>query len=101
MVAPGEGGNKMNSTFQLTDSLLAVAVSESSGVALLGQHLLAAIVFSIVGIIVFAACLFALEKITPYSIVNEIVEEHNVAMSVVVGALVLGVSIIIGAAILG
>lgn len=92
---------KMNSMFQLTDFLLAVAGSESSAVALLGQHLLAAIVFSVVGIIVFAVCLFALEKITPYSIVNEIVEEHNVAMSVVVGALVLGVSIIIGAAILG
>lgn len=68
---------------------------------LLGAHLIAAVVFSIVGIIVFFLCLLLMEKITPFSIVREINEEHNVALGIIVGAIVLGMSVIIAAAILG
>lgn len=68
---------------------------------MLGAHLIAAVVFAAVGIIVFALCLFLMEKITPFSIIKEIVEEHNQALGLIVGAIVLGISIIIGAAILG
>ena len=68
---------------------------------LLGAHLIAAVVFSLVGIVVFALSLLVMEKATPYSIVKEIVEEHNQAMAVIVGAIVLGISVIIAAAILG
>lgn len=68
---------------------------------LLGAHLIAAVVFSIVGIIVFFLCLLLMEKITPFSIIKEIGEEHNQALGTIVGAIVLGISIIIAAAILG
>ena len=72
-----------------------------SPTATLGDHLIAAVVFSVVGIIVFSLCLFLMEKITPFSIVKEIAEEHNQALGTIVGAVVLGMSIIIAAAILG
>lgn len=68
---------------------------------LLGAHLIAAVVFSLIGIVVFAISLFVMEKSTKFSIVHEIVEEHNQAMAIIVGAIVLGISIIIAAAILG
>lgn len=68
---------------------------------LLGAHLIAAVVFSLVGIVVFALCLLLMEKITPFSIVKEIGEEHNVALGIIVGAIVLGISIIVAAAIQG
>ncbi len=42
-----------------------------------------------------------MDKLTPFSIRHEIVEEHNQAMALIVGAIVLGVSLIIAAAILG
>ena len=68
---------------------------------ILGGHLIAAIVFSLVGIIVFFLCLLLMEKITPFSIVKEIIDEHNQALALIVGAVVLGISLIIAAAILG
>lgn len=80
-----------------------VLVSPARGttVDVLVEHLVAATVFSIVGIIVFVLCLILAEKLTPFSIIHEIGEEHNMAVSIVVAAIVLGVSIIIAAAILG
>ncbi|MEM9366807.1 MAG: DUF350 domain-containing protein [Planctomycetota bacterium] len=65
------------------------------------EHLIAACVFSVVGIVVFLVCLVLMEKLTPFSIIHEIGEEHNIAVSIVVSAIVLGISLIIAAAILG
>ena len=76
-------------------------VEAPSSLEILGGHLLAAIVFSIVGIIVFCVCLFIMDKLTPFSIVKEIGEDHNQALGTIIGAIVLGISIIIAAAILG
>jgi uncharacterized membrane protein YjfL (UPF0719 family) len=42
-----------------------------------------------------------MEKLTPFSIVKEIIDEHNVALSVIMGSIVIGISIIIAASILG
>jgi len=75
--------------------------SGGRGLDALLDHLIAAFVFSIVGIIVFAICLILAEKLTPFSIIHEIGEEHNMAVSIVVAAIVLGISVIIAAAILG
>jgi uncharacterized membrane protein YjfL (UPF0719 family) len=86
-----------------TEEAQQIVVSPAQGttVDMLIQHLVAATVFSIVGIVVFVLCLILAEKLTPFSIIHEIGEEHNMAVSIVVAALVLGVSIIIAAAILG
>ena len=68
---------------------------------LLFVHLVAAIVFSLVGVVVYFAMLLLMEKLTPFSIVKEIGDEHNTAVAIIIGAIVLGISIIIAAAILG
>ena len=68
---------------------------------LLGAHLIAAVIFSILRIVLFLLVVLLLEKFTPFSMIKEIVEEHNQAMGTIVGAIVLGISIIIAAAILG
>ncbi|MFK8114873.1 MAG: DUF350 domain-containing protein [Rubripirellula sp.] len=75
--------------------------SESGSLDLMGQHLLAAVVFSIVGVIVFFASLLLMEKLTPFSIVKEIGEEHNTAVAMIVSAIVVGIALIISAAVLG
>lgn len=73
----------------------------ANGLAVMGQHLLAAVIFSFVGIAVLALSFWLMEKLTPFSIVKEIEEDQNVALAVIVGAVVLGMSVIISAAILG
>ncbi|MGI9471976.1 MAG: DUF350 domain-containing protein [Rubripirellula sp.] len=67
----------------------------------MGGHLFAAIVFSIVGIVVFFLVLLLMDKVTPFSIIKEIIEEHNQAVATIVAAIVVGISLIIAAAILG
>jgi len=86
-----------------TEAAQRVIVSPAQGTSInvLVEHLIAATVFSVVGIVVFVFCLILAEKLTPFSIIHEIGEEHNMAVSIVVAAIVLGVSIIIAAAILG
>ncbi|MCC9644925.1 DUF350 domain-containing protein [Rhodopirellula sp. JC740] len=80
---------------------VAVPVEPVTSLDLLLQHLIAACVFSIVGIVVFLGCLVLMEKLTPFSILHEIGEEHNLAVSIVVAAIVLGISIIIAASVIG
>ena len=76
-------------------------MAQPSQLAILGGHLFAAVVFSIVGIIVFFLVLLLMDKVTPFSIIKEIIDEHNQAVAIIVAAIVVGISLIIAAAILG
>ena len=87
--------------FAILNSFQLLAQDQPSGISLLGQHLLAAIVFSIVGVAVLFISLLLMEKLTKFSIMHEIGEEHNVAMAIIIGAIVIGISLIIAAAVLG
>jgi putative membrane protein len=57
--------------------------------------------FALVGVLVFWACFRIIDKLTPYDLWAEIVEKRNVALAIVVGAMSLGISIIVAAAIHG
>jgi uncharacterized membrane protein YjfL (UPF0719 family) len=56
-------------------------------------------IYSILGVIVFWVSFIIIDKITPYDLWGEIVEKKNVALSIVVGAMCLGIAIIVAAAI--
>ncbi len=93
----------MNLLEQTWNTLLPLAQLslEENKSGLLSYHLMAVGIFSSVGILVLLVCLVLMEKLTPYSITNEIVEEHNTALAIVVSAVVIGVSMIIAASIIG
>ena len=65
------------------------------------KHLVAAVVYSIVGMIAFAASFLILDKLTPADLYQEIVQKQNRALGHVIGSLLIAISIVIGAAILG
>ena len=77
------------------------AVLDGATPVKLWVHLLAAVVFSLVGVAVLAICFLLMNKLSPFSIKKEIEEDHNVALAVIMGAVIIGMSIIIAAAILG
>jgi uncharacterized membrane protein YjfL (UPF0719 family) len=79
----------------------ALVIERGTSWDMLGQHLLAALVFSLLGVVVFFAALLLMEKLTPFSIAKEIGEEHNTAVAMIVSAMVLGIALIIAAAIKG
>jgi putative membrane protein len=59
------------------------------------------LIFSVVGIIVLLLAYFIIEKMTPENTWKEIVEKNNVAVAVVFAAFIIGISMIISAAIHG
>ncbi len=58
-----------------------------------------AVIYAVLGIIIFAIAFVLIDKLTPYHLWNEIVREKNVALAVLVGALSIGMCIIIAAAV--
>jgi putative membrane protein len=59
------------------------------------------ILYALIGVVVFWISFVIIDKITPYDLWGEIVEKHNVALAIVVGAMSLGISIIVAAAVHG
>jgi uncharacterized membrane protein YjfL (UPF0719 family) len=60
-----------------------------------------AVVYAFLGIIVFWLSFVVIDRLTPYQLWKEIIEDHNVALAIVVGAMSLGICVIIAAAIHG
>jgi uncharacterized membrane protein YjfL (UPF0719 family) len=63
-------------------------------------NLTAALVFALLGILVFVGAFALLDRLTPYSLWREIVERQNTALATLIGFISLGIGIIIAAAIL-
>ena len=59
----------------------------------------AALVFALIGIVVFVGAFVLIDRLTPYDLWKEIVEEKNLALAVLVGAMSIGICIIIAAAV--
>jgi putative membrane protein len=62
-------------------------------------NLVAAAVFAALGIVVFLVSFVVIDRLTPYALWKEIIEEHNTALAILIGAIALGISIIVAAAI--
>ncbi|HLJ30408.1 MAG TPA: DUF350 domain-containing protein [Candidatus Angelobacter sp.] len=67
--------------------------------SILLHNLVNAAVFAAIGIVIFVVAFVVMDKITPYHLWKEIVQEHNMALAILVGAMSLGICIIIAAAI--
>ena len=63
------------------------------------QQILASACFGIFGIVLFGVAFKIIVKLSPFSIRKEIEQDQNVALAIVIGALLLGLAIIVAAAI--
>lgn len=61
--------------------------------------LLNALVFALLGVIILILSLLLWDKVTPFNLWKEIIEEHNTALAIVVGMTALGIAIIIAASV--
>ncbi|HEX9718607.1 MAG TPA: DUF350 domain-containing protein [Ramlibacter sp.] len=59
------------------------------------------ILYALIGVVFFWLSFLAIDKLTPYNLWEELVDKQNVALGIVVGAMVLGISIIVAAAVHG
>jgi uncharacterized membrane protein YjfL (UPF0719 family) len=70
----------------------------------LSQHarpVVDSILYSVLGTAVLLAAFALIERVLPFSLRKEVAEDHNVALGIILGAFILGVSLIISAAIRG
>jgi uncharacterized membrane protein YjfL (UPF0719 family) len=59
------------------------------------------LVFVTIGLVVFAIAFFLITKLAPFSIRKEIEDDQNTALGVVIGAVIIGLALIISSAIGG
>jgi uncharacterized membrane protein YjfL (UPF0719 family) len=65
------------------------------------KALVASIVYSLIGILMFAASFLIIRLVAPFSLRKELEEDQNTAIAILIGSVILGLSIIIAAAIGG
>ena len=84
----------------LATGLLA-AEGGAGGFSFVAQQAIAALVFALIGLLVLALSIYMMGKLMPLPFWKEIEEDQNTALGIMVGAIVIGISIIIAAAIHG
>ncbi|HEY6555290.1 MAG TPA: DUF350 domain-containing protein [Vicinamibacteria bacterium] len=57
------------------------------------------VLYSVLGCLVLFGAFWFIEKVLPFSITKEIAEDQNVGLGIILGAFVIGISMIIAAAI--
>jgi uncharacterized membrane protein YjfL (UPF0719 family) len=67
----------------------------------LGWDITQTAIFGILGIALFVLALKVIRAIMPFSVDKEIGEDHNVALAIVMGAILLGLALIVAVAIKG
>lgn len=90
------GLNNLMLTAATSDNPLSVEALTSTGMAFLST-----IVYSLVGLAMFALAYKVLGFMMPFSIRKELEEDQNTALGIVLGSMMLGLAIIIAAAISG
>ena len=63
--------------------------------------LVTTIIFVVIGLIVFATAYFIIVKVSPFSVKKEIEDDQNTALAIIIGSIIIGVALIISAAIQG
>ena len=62
---------------------------------------LTTVIYTLFGLIVFTIAFFAIVKLSPFPILKEIEADQNVAVAILIASVILGLAIIIAAALHG
>jgi uncharacterized membrane protein YjfL (UPF0719 family) len=63
------------------------------------HNALAAVLFAIIGVVLFIVAFMVFDKLTPGSLWKELIEDQNTAIGVLMGAVAIALAIIIAAAV--
>ena len=65
------------------------------------EILVTTLIFVVLGLILFAISFLILDKALPFSVKKEIEEDQNTSLGIIIGSMMIGIAIIIAAAIQG
>ena len=66
-----------------------------------GPKALTAVLYVLIGLVFFVVTFLGIVKVAPFSVRKEIEEDQNSALAIIIGSMIIGLAIIIGAAIHG
>jgi uncharacterized membrane protein YjfL (UPF0719 family) len=69
--------------------------------ALSENAVVSALLFTAMGLLLFGLAFFVIVKVSPFSIRKEIEDDQNTALGIIIGAVIIGIAMIISAAIQG
>jgi putative membrane protein len=75
------------------------AAANASGQLINLTYVINAFLFSMIGMGVFGFGFWIFDRITPFSLWKEIIDEHNVALAIIAGSVAIGICQIIASAI--
>jgi uncharacterized membrane protein YjfL (UPF0719 family) len=67
----------------------------------LAKTLISTAAFTLLGLVLFAIAFAIIVKITPFSIRKEIEEDQNTSLAILIASVILGIALIVSAAIHG
>ena len=77
----------------------AAAPSVGLNIPVLVSNIVSSLIFVGIGVIVFLLAFLLITKIAPFSIRKEIEDDQNTALGIVIGSVIIGLAIIVAAAI--
>ena len=83
----------------LLAQLQPAAVASDDIMKPLTKALVSALAFSALGIVLFALAFLIIVKVTPFSLRKEIEDDQNTALAIIIASVILGIALIVSAAI--
>ena len=65
------------------------------------RQLIATLAFTILGLLLFGLAFWIMGKVTPFSIRKELEEDQNTALAIVIASVIIGIALIVSAAVHG
>ena len=65
------------------------------------RSVIATLVFSFIGILMFALAFWIIVKSAPFSVRKELEEDQNVALAIVIASVIIGIALVVSAAVHG
>lgn len=86
-----------------TTMTLFVAQAESTGLSVnsLVRGIVGSLVYSTIGLVMFAIAFLIINKTVPFSLRKEIEDDQNTALGIVIASVILGIAMIVSAAVHG
>lgn len=76
-----------------------VAQAAQQAVDLSSGQILSTITYSVIGLVIYMIAFWLITKISPFSVRKEIEIDQNTSLGIIIGSVMIGLSIIISAAI--
>ncbi len=63
------------------------------------SQVVSTVVYGLLGFLLFLVSLWIIEKLTPFSVRKEIIDEHNTSLAILLGAFYIAIGLIIAAVV--